>query len=99
MTKAGAGEVVQFARTHGCEARLLDLSSNNLDDDAALSELTRLVKNYSTFASQNFLSDLLLASNNIGKTGAARLIQYAHWERDRAGKDGGKAPPMFKIDL
>ena len=61
ITGAGIGDVVQFARTQGCDATLVDLSKNLLDDDAALNELTRLVKNYGTFGSQNFLRELLLS--------------------------------------
>jgi hypothetical protein len=87
---------VQFARTQGCDATLVDLSKNLLDDDAALNELTRLVKNYGTFGSQNFLRELLLSSNNIGKAGATKLVQYAHWERERHAEAGR---PTLKLDL
>ena len=69
LTASGIGDVVQFARTQGCEATLIDLSKNQLDDAAALNELTRLVKNYGTFGSQSFISELLLSSNKIGKAG------------------------------
>ena len=56
LTVAGIGDVVQFARTQGCEATLIDLSKNNLNDAAAQSELTRLVKNYgSTYTSDELL--------------------------------------------
>ena len=96
ITGAGIGDVVQFARTQGCDATLVDLSKNLLDDDAALNELTRLVKNYGTFGSQNFLRELLLSSNKIGKAGATKLIQYAHWERDRHAEEGR---PTLKLDL
>ena len=98
LTVAGIGDVVQFARTQGCEATLIDLSKNNLNDAAAQSELTRLVKNYGSFASQSFISELLLSGNKICKTGAQKLIQYAHWERDRF-KEEGKPPPFLKLDL
>ena len=96
ITGAGIGDVVQFARTQGCDATLVDLSKNLLDDDAALNELTRLVKNYGTFGSQNFLRELLLSSNKIGKAGATKLIQYAHWERERHAEEGR---PTLKLDL
>jgi len=96
ITGAGIGDVVQFARTQGCDATLVDLSKNLLDDDAALNELTRLVKNYGTFGSQNFLRELLLSSNNIGKAGATKLVQYAHWERERHAEAGR---PTLKLDL
>ena len=95
---AGIGDVVQFARTQGCEATLIDLSKNNLNDAAAQSELTRLVKNYGSFASQSFISELLLSGNKICKTGAQKLIQYAHWERDRFKTDASP-PPALKLDL
>ena len=52
LTKAGIADVVQFARTQGADATLIDLSNNELDDEACMSELTRLVKNYSSFAAQ-----------------------------------------------
>jgi len=45
MTRIGAGEIVQFARTHGCNAKSVDLSHCDLDDVAATEELSRLVKN------------------------------------------------------
>lgn len=96
ITGAGIGDVVQFARTQGCDATLVDLSKNLLNDDAALNELTRLVKNYGTFGTNNFLRELLLSSNKIGKAGATKLIQYAHWERDRHAEAGR---PSLKLDL
>ena len=34
ITGAGIGDVVQFARTQGCDATLVDLSKNRLDDGA-----------------------------------------------------------------
>ena len=37
-------------------------------------------------------------SNKIGKEGATKLIQYAHWERDRF-KDTDKPPSHLKLDL
>ena len=88
ITGAGIGDVVQFARTQGCDATLVDLSKNLLDDDAALNELTRLVKNYGTFGSQNFLRELLLSSNKIGKAGAPPSPAHrphAHPDRATAG--------------
>ena len=45
LTAKGIDEVVQFARTAGANASLVDLSDNRLDD-AATNELARLVKNY-----------------------------------------------------
>jgi len=45
LTAKGIDEVVQFARTAGANATLVDLSDNRLDD-AATNELARLVKNY-----------------------------------------------------
>ena len=122
LTAKGIDEVVQFARTAGANATLVDLSDNRLND-AASNELARLVKNYkcapsprhhpatttplgrrpldrtsppaqqqrtvphctlplpavarSSFASQKLLGELLLNGNEIGKTGATKLIQYA----------------------
>jgi len=76
----------------------VDLSDNQLCDTAAVDELTRLVKNYSAFAANNFISELLLNGNNIGKTGATKLIQYAHWERDRF-KTAENPPPRLKLNL
>lgn len=49
MTRVGCGEVVQFARTHGCNAKMVDLSHCQLDDVAATDELSRLVKNSGTW--------------------------------------------------
>ena len=72
ITGEGIGAVVQFARTQGSDATLVDLSKNKLDDDAATSEVTRLVKNYSAFAANSFISTLLLSGNNIGRAGAPR---------------------------
>ena len=142
LTAVGIGDVVQFARTQGCEATLIDLSKNQLDDVAALNELTRLVKNYGTFGSQSFIGELLLSSNKIGRAGASptrpvagdgtgivcgagcshlfrgkessknrppwrppgsgvagatKLIQYAHWERDRHTES--ETRPTLKMDL
>ena len=45
LTAKGIDEVVQFARTAGANATLVDLSDNRLDDQAT-NELARLVKNY-----------------------------------------------------
>ena len=45
LTAKGIDEVVQFARTAGANATLVDLSDNRLND-AATNELARLVKNY-----------------------------------------------------
>ena len=50
ITKVGIAAVVQFARTQGSDATHVDLSRNRLDDAAATDEVTRLVKNYSSFA-------------------------------------------------
>ena len=60
---------MQFARTQGSDATLVDLSKNKLDDRAATEEVTRLVKNYSSFAANAFISTLLLSGNNIGRAG------------------------------
>eukprot|EP00325_Prymnesiales_sp_UTEX-LB-985_P004080 CAMPEP_0174706558 /NCGR_PEP_ID=MMETSP1094-20130205/9362_1 /TAXON_ID=156173 /ORGANISM="Chrysochromulina brevifilum, Strain UTEX LB 985" /LENGTH=186 /DNA_ID=CAMNT_0015904831 /DNA_START=44 /DNA_END=601 /DNA_ORIENTATION=- len=98
ITKVGIGAVVQFARTQGSDATLVDLSKNKLDDDAATDEVTRLVKNYSSFAANTFISTLLLSGNSIGRVGATKLIQYAHWERDRF-KAEASPPPSLKLDL
>ena len=68
----GIGAVVQFARTQGSDATLVDLSKNKLDDQAACEEVTRLVKNYSSFAANAFISTLLLSGNNIGRAGGRR---------------------------
>ena len=65
LTAKGIDEVVQFARTAGANASLVDLSDNRLDD-AATNELARLVKNYNSFASQKLLGELLLNGNEIG---------------------------------
>ena len=80
LTAKGIDEVVQFVRTAGANASIVDLSDNKLDDNAA-PELARLVKNYSSFSNetQNLLGTLLLSGNEIGKEGATKLIQYAHW--------------------
>ena len=61
-----------FARTQGSDATTVDLSKNRLNDHAATEEITRLVKNYSSFAANAFISELLLAGNNIGRLGAPR---------------------------
>ena len=65
LTAKGIDEVVQFVRTAGANASLVDLSDNRLDD-AATNELARLVKNYNSFASQKLLGELLLNGNEIG---------------------------------
>ena len=70
ITAEGIGGVVQFARTQGSDATKIDLSRNRLDDQAAVDEVTRLVKNYSSFAANAFISELILTGNNIGKAGA-----------------------------
>ena len=70
ITKEGVAAVVQFARTQGSDATSVDLSRNKLDDLAATDEVTRLVKNYSSFASNAFISSLNLTGNNIGRIGA-----------------------------
>ena len=98
ITSEGIGAVVQFARTQGMDATLVDLSKNRLDDKAATDEVTRLVKNYSTFAANSFITTLLLSGNNIGRVGAMKLMQYAHWERDRV-KDGEVPTPALRLDL
>ena len=69
ITKVGIAAVVQFARTQGSDATHVDLSKNRLDDAAATDEVTRLVKNYSSFAANAFISTLLLSGNNIGRAG------------------------------
>ena len=100
ITRKGVGEVVQFARTQGCKAALVDLSKNRLDDEAALEELSRLVKNYGSFSHNNFLGELLLSGNKIGREGATKLIQYAHWERDRRNSSKPDEPKIsMKLDL
>jgi hypothetical protein len=68
--KEGIGAVVQFARTQGSDATRVDLSRNKLDDAACQEEVTRLVKNYSTFASNAFISTLIVSGNQIGRAGA-----------------------------
>ena len=98
ITRKGIADVVQFARTQGADATLVDLSRNRLDDEAASTELTRLVKNYSSFASQQFVTELLVSSNKIGRAGASKLISYAHWERDRF-KNNDPPPSHLKLDL
>ena len=70
ITKEGIGAVVQFARTQGSDATYVDLSHNKLDDVGTMEEVTRLVKNYSAFAANAFISTLLLNGNNIGRAGA-----------------------------
>lgn len=50
MSRVGCGEVVQFARTHGCNAKSVDMSHCDLDDLAATEELSRLVKNSGTWS-------------------------------------------------
>ena len=69
ITKVGIAAVVQFARTQGSDATHVDLSRNRLDDAAATDEVTRLVKNYSSFAANAFISTLILSGNNIGRVG------------------------------
>ena len=78
ITAEGIGAVVQFARTQGSDATLVDLSKNRLDDKAAVDEVTRLVKNYSSFASNSFISTLLLAGNSIGRVGARAPTHGTH---------------------
>ena len=70
ISAEGIGAVVQFARTQGADAATIDLSRNKIDDQSAADELTRLVKNYSSFAANPFISTLLLSGNSIGKGGA-----------------------------
>ena len=92
ITKEGIGVVVQFARTQGSDATTINLSRNKLDDVATQDEVTRLVKNYSTFAANAFISELNLSGNNIGRAGEERraramaLAQTAQrglgWRRD-----------------
>ena len=63
----GISAVVQFARTQGADATLVDLSKNKLDDKAAAEEVTRLVKCYSSFASNVFTPETLV--NFLGGAG------------------------------
>eukprot|EP00315_Gephyrocapsa_oceanica_P041425 CAMPEP_0185475052 /NCGR_PEP_ID=MMETSP1366-20130426/2336_1 /TAXON_ID=38817 /ORGANISM="Gephyrocapsa oceanica, Strain RCC1303" /LENGTH=275 /DNA_ID=CAMNT_0028081951 /DNA_START=19 /DNA_END=843 /DNA_ORIENTATION=+ len=103
ISRAGCGEVVQLARTHGCNAASVDLSKCRLDDTAATEELSRLVKNSGTWrGASTFLTELRLDGNNIGKAGASKLIQYAHWARvgytNTAPKEEEK-PPVFVLRL
>jgi uncharacterized membrane protein YgcG len=98
ITAEGIGAVVQFARTQGSDATAVDLSRNKLNDQAATDEVTRLVKSYSSFAANAFISKLVLSGNAIGRAGATKLIQYAHWERDRF-KNDAKPPPPLSLDL
>ena len=70
----GISAVVQFARTQGADATLVDLSKNKLDDKAAAEEVTRLVKCYSSFASNVFISTLILHGNNISNLGTLCFI-------------------------
>ena len=72
ITSESIGAVVQFARTQGADATKIDLSKNKLDDKAATDEVTRLVKNYSAFAANSFISHLILTGNNIGRAGESR---------------------------
>lgn len=76
ITKAGIGDVVQFARTQGSDATLVDLSKNKLDDAAATDEVTRLVKNYSSFAANTFIQTLLLSGNSIGRNGELMTVYF-----------------------
>ena len=78
ITGVGIGAVVQFARTQGSDATRVGLSKNKLDDAAATDEVTRLVKNYSSFASNSFISTLLLAGNSIGRVGARAPTHGTH---------------------
>jgi hypothetical protein len=135
ITSAGIGALVQFARTQGADATRIDLSRNALDDKAATDEVTRLVKNYSSLSANQFISELVLTGNNIGRVGAStalprhpcarllaraspaptrphppprrvlmlragatKLIQYAHWERDRYKAEANPPAPL-KLDL
>ena len=86
LTKEGIGAVVQFCRTQGADATHIDLSKNKLDDAAAVDEVTRLVKNYSSFAANAFITTLILSGNNIGRTGARRT------RTSSTGPLGGCAP-------
>lgn len=104
LTRAGIGEVVQFARTQGCDATLIDLSDNQLDDAAAVDELTRLVKNYSAFAANNFIFELLLHGNNIGKAGtkpwgsSSRLIShFAYHPTSPTLARPARPPPPLRV--
>ena len=72
ISAEGIGAVVQFARTQGADAATIDLSRNKIDDQSAADELTRLVKNYSSFAANSFISTLHLSGNDIGRVGARR---------------------------
>ena len=78
ITGEGIGQVVQFARTQGSDATSIDLSKNRLDDAAATDEVTRLVKNYSSFAANAFISTLVLSGNDIGKAGTPPTHAPSH---------------------
>ena len=67
LTAKGIDEVVQFARTAGANATLVDLSDNRLDD-AATNELARLVKNYKCAATAP-----LPPPPSLGRRAAPRL--------------------------
>ena len=71
---ATLGEKLTAVVTQGSDATLIDLSKNKLDDQCAVSEVTRLVKNYSSFAANAFIHTLLLS----GPAGASRPC---HWRR------------------
>ena len=74
ITGEGIGAVVQFARTQGADASIVDLSHNKIDDQSASDEVTRLVKVYSSFAANAFISTLLLSGNSIGREGAHQQV-------------------------
>lgn len=93
ITGEGIGAVVQFARTQGSDATHIDLSKNKLDDKAAQEEVTRLVKNYSSFAANAFINTLILSGNNIGRAGARR--PGAAHVTSRALRSRGLAPPIL----
>jgi len=79
---------------------MVDLSHCQLDDVAATDELSRLVKNSGTWrGSSSFLNKLKLRGNQIGKNGASKLIQYAHWARVGYAAPKDELPPVFVIDL
>lgn len=49
--------------------------------------------------SSSFLNKLKLRGNRIGKNGASKLIQYAHWARVGYAAPKDELPPVFVIDL
>ena len=79
ISAEGIGAVVQFARTQGADATHVDLSKNKINDQAATEEVTRLVKNYSTFASNSFISTLLLSGNTICGCKSYETVQAASY--------------------